>query len=222
MTTDAATDRLRALRKLHALAHEAGMREEERRDLYERTTGLRSASGMSLRQIEAVCSEIRVRPRGRMRLDGPPAGPQGSKLRALWISGFELGVVRDRDDSALAAWMRRQIGVAAARWTPPDEAAACIDALRDWLAREAGVDWSHYRARGKTLHDPRGRVLEAQWRRLQEAGAMEAAVDLEFACAAILGTVDRRPVETLRPRDADRCIRVLGARLRSALSEAAR
>ena len=73
-----------------------------------------------------------------------PENSHTSKLRALWISAWCLGVVRNRSDDALAAFIRRQAGIDAARWATPAQTAAAIEALKDWMERDGGVDWSPY------------------------------------------------------------------------------
>lgn len=94
------------------------------------------------------------RPNGRPKLSGKYAG----KLQALWIAGYNLGIVRDRDDAALEAFVARQTGIASARWLHyPDDAAKVIEAVKGWIAREAPVGW-----RQKALSDGE-RIANAQW-----------------------------------------------------------
>lgn len=102
-----------------------------------------------------------------------PDGPWVSKLRALWRSAYWLGVVRNNGDAALAAWIVRQTGYGSARWATPGDSDRLIDAMKSWMAREVGVDWSPYDGRGKMGRPkqfPAARVLEALWRRLHEYG----------------------------------------------------
>lgn len=69
-------------------------------------------------------------------------GPYAGICRALWISGWYLGVVRDRTDGALIAFVRRQAGLDHLNWLrDPADASRVIEALKKWLVREAGVVW---------------------------------------------------------------------------------
>ena len=169
---------------------------------------------MTLAELRLVADEI-AGARGPRRIGGAlrrvagwarprdraPASPGGGKLRALWISGWHLGVVRDRTDAALAAWVRRQTGLDAAAWAAPVETARAIEALRAWLARAAGVDWRpkivlDRGGREREVDHPRARVLEAQWRILAGLGVVR--VDSPSALAATPGSAARTPTPRSR------------------------
>ena len=109
-----------------------------------------------------------------------PAGPATRKLRALWISAFHLGLIRDSSDAALGAWIHRQRGLGAEAYLSADGLARAIPALEAWLARGAGVDWRPHFSLGRSGHvreirRPRARVLEAQWRILYRQGRVRIA-----------------------------------------------
>lgn len=133
------------LKKIHALRREAGLDEDSYRDLLQAVTGERSAKAIDvgsaarvIDRLQGLSSGLRSGVEGAMDLTGPYAG----KLRALWISGYHLGVVRDRTDRALCAFLKRQTGIEHTRWLrDAGDARRVIEALKAWLAREAGVDW---------------------------------------------------------------------------------
>ena len=207
-----------------------GIDQETRHALQVRVTGKSSLTEMDEAEMRRVLRELqggrqRRGPRGGARRDSAgdpkprevlPAGPHRSKLRALWICAFELGIVRDRRDEALAAWICRQTGLDAAVWATPRQTAACIEGLKDWMARE-GVDWSPYAVSGKRpVHKPRARVMEALWRKLHEAGAVRIA-DHGALHSWVVGF--RRSQETysaLPSTIQDQLIRELGKWLRKA------
>lgn len=152
-------------------------------------------------------------------------GREARKCRALWLSGWHLGVVRDPSEAALNRFVKRLSGVDDMRWMDGASAAKAIEALKDLLAREGHVDWAPY----PILRDgvveqqdrPRARVLEAQWRRLHALG--EARVS---DTAALHGWLDRFLASPCRashldlaPADADRAIAALGAKIRAALKD---
>lgn len=59
------------------------------------------------------------------------ATKQARMARGLWIELAELGVVENRSDQALDAFVQRQTGIDAARWlTDPREAGKVIEALK--------------------------------------------------------------------------------------------
>ena len=170
--------------------------------------------------------------------NGPslPSGSATRKLRALWISAFHLGLIRDSSDAALAAWLRLQTGRdgghvdaghADAGLSPdgltPDGIAGAIQPLEAWLARAAGVDWRPHLSLGRSGHvrevrRPRARVLEAQWRILYRQGrvriASHAALDAYASRFAGLGRADSHLA--LSDAQADALIRHLGTCIRKA------
>lgn len=181
MTQPASAAQIRAI---HSYARAAGLDEDARRDFMERETGKRSSSDLDVRQAIRVIDGLkklapaaaRAKPKavGALELDGTFV----PKIRALWISGWLLGVVRVKTDRAMVAFVLRQTGVMNERWaskTLEDPAAArkVIEALKKWLTREAGVDWKD--------EDPTGEgakraVYLAIRRKLTAAG-----VDVHFA-----------------------------------------
>lgn len=198
------------LRTMHARARELGIGEETRRDLIERETGQRSARGLSDAQLRRVIGAMRAG-------DSLPKHPMAGKLRALWISGWHLGVVRDRSDRALCAYVAQALGLNAARWAKHRMPAA-VEEVKRLLAREGGVDWSPLSirmegGRAETRDAPRVRVLEAQWRRLLELGEARVPEAFHQYVSRIAG-VGVRPPWMLSDAQADEAIRVLGARIR--------
>ena len=107
----------------------------------------------------------------------PSARELDAKLLALWISGWHLGVVRDRTDDGLTAWLRRRFRVEVPSWPDFPAKARAVEGMKAWLAREAGVDWSPYvelgaKGEAREVDRPQARVIEAQWRILCAAGVM--------------------------------------------------
>lgn len=140
--------------------------EEDRRDLYERVTGKRRLREMTPSEKQAVVTELRRlgfrAPAQQTRLEGPWA----KKLQALWISAWQLGLVRNRTDAALIAFVRRQTGIDHPRWLrDAAEAAKAVEALKSWMAREGGVCWSVPQSPA-WKNDPLGQVVAAQWARI--------------------------------------------------------
>lgn len=184
--------------------------EEDRRALYARVTGKDRLRAMSPAERRAVFDELRrlgwrpAPPAGAGRI----GGPYGPKLRALWIAGWNLGLVRDVSDRALIAFVRRQTGLDAPRFlTDPILAARAIEALKSWLAREGGVDWTPPRGTPRWLVDPRACVAFAQWRRLAAPETFRAAL------AEALGRELGQPPD-LAPADWQAAMNLWGARLR--------
>lgn len=60
---------------------------------------------------------------------------QSRKIRALWLSLADAGVVRNRSEAALASYAKRQCGVDALQWLTASQAQALIESLKRWLTR---------------------------------------------------------------------------------------
>lgn len=183
---NAAPDPARIRRAIFAKCREEGIDDAARHDIQLRATGKASLKDMTPAEMETVLRALGGRVRRQPRTTNLPNGAHTSKLRALWISAYWIGVVRDNRDSALAAWICRQTGIDAARWATPAQTAACVEALKDWMARDGGVDWSPYvvalgaksRAGESQRRDaPGARILEALWRKLHAAGAVRIPDD---------------------------------------------
>lgn len=136
-----------ALKAIHAGCRQLGLDEETRREVYARVTGKSSASEMSEGERQRVVEELRrlgfARKEGR-RADGRAklTGRYAPKLQALWIGAWNLGLVENRDDAALLAFVKRQTGIDHTRFlTHADDANRAIEALKKWMER-GGVDWS--------------------------------------------------------------------------------
>ena len=174
------------------------------------------SSGASARRLR---DEESGRPPGAHELD--------AKLLALWISGWHLGVVRDRTDAGLTAWLRRRFGIEVPRWPDFPAKARAVEGLKAWLAREAQVDWRAHRAIGRDgreheMDRPQARVLEAQWRILCEAGVFESdslAALGAYACRhARIGCADSHLA--LNGRQTIALMQDFGARVRKAKAAA--
>lgn len=195
--------RNRLMGAVHAAAKKNGIVDDTYRDMLRRVTGKESCRDMTNREIGAVLDHLNSGRRAR-RVDELP---QARKIRALWLSGYQLGVVHDRSDRALRAFVRRQTGVDSESWLrDPRDARKVIEALKSWLAREAEVDWQGHEG------DPdahRWCVMDAQIRRLRYGFAV--TVDLDAVGKATTGKPGRFAWDS---KDWDSVIAALGALIR--------
>ena len=151
-------------RAIFAACRARGLDDEARHDLQMRVTGVASLTDMDEAQMQKLLNALNGS-KGR-RGDALPPGSLSRVLIALWLSAWHLGVVRDRRTSALCAFVRRQTGCDAARFSNPSQIARAIEALKAWMARDGGVDWSPYpQLSGPSRDVPAARILEALWHR---------------------------------------------------------
>ncbi|WP_275065390.1 gp16 family protein [Bartonella sp. ML69XJBT] len=154
-----------SLAAIHMGRRALGLDDETYRALLYRLTGKQSAKDLNFLEKCLVVAEMKAcgfEPNVK-RLEGKYA----KKLQALWIAGWNLGIIRDRSDKALLAFVKRQTGIDHIRFLrDSDDACRAIEALKGWLQREGGVDW-----KGKKIQDswqkmPGYLILCAQWKRL--------------------------------------------------------
>jgi phage gp16-like protein len=173
------------LAMVHVARKQLGLDEDTYRSVLERTTGRCSAKELTPRQLDLVIGEMKrlgFEPTSKPARRGLE-GPYAAKLQALWIAAWNLGVVHDRTDRALMAFILRQTGIPSSRWLRfPEDARKVIEALKAWLAREAGVEWAPIKGADPAFNDPRCRIVNAQFGRLVTLG----------------GTDGRGPISTAR------------------------
>lgn len=105
--------------------------------------GIESTRAMSEPQLRAVVRALHKA--GAPKRPGNSGGkrarytacPQLDKARALWVALADAGEVRDRSDTALAKFIRRQTRVDIGMLTP-EQWLPVIEALKGW-ARRAGA-----------------------------------------------------------------------------------
>lgn len=186
--------------------------EDDRRDLFQRVTGKRRLREMTPAQKDQVVEELR-----RLGLkDKAPRrqleGPYAKKLQALWIAGWNLGLVRDRQDAALIAFVKRQTKIDHPNWLrDPASADKAVEALKDWLRRECGVMWGNTNG-CDWLRDHGAKIAWAQWCRLYPASSMK---DLTAFRAKVFAVVSGKPsLEALTSADWRKVSNVLGTVIR--------
>lgn len=187
---------------IHTIAKRLGLDEDTRRELIASVAGGKRSSreltsGEAIRVIDRLKTiqggGAGATATGARTMDGDYA----PKLRALWLSGWHLGVVSDRTDAALLAFLERQTGLSHSRFLrDPKDARKVIEALKAWLARAAGVEWPT-RAGADQVHQSKCAVHDALRSRLQAAGAditdmphpgamTEAEIDAEIRAGGAL------------------------------------
>lgn len=131
------------------------------RAMLERLTGRRSAAECSDAELGRVLDELKAKgwtpsSSGRGGSGGPaprkPADhPSARKARALWLSLWNLGVVRDPSEAALESFAARQLKVDRLQWADQGQCFRLIEALKA-MAERAG--WSQRPAPGDRDADP--------------------------------------------------------------------
>lgn len=207
-----------ALAAIHVAKKQLGLDDETYRAVLVRATGKASAGAMNEAERRNVVEELRrqgFKP-AKKGLEGPFAG----KLQALWIAAFNLGIVRDRRDAAMLAFVKRQSGVDHTRFLQDAaDARKAIEALKGWMTREAGVDWKVRQTFPAVLNDERFRVAWAQYRVMVPSatfvGNMRGFLQL---AATVLGTGGPVDLAKLTPAEWQAIMNDLGERIRKGKS----
>lgn len=163
---------------IHGLKKRAGLDEEAYRGVLAQVGGAASsrdlstsAAGRVIDRLKVLAGDDPARPRparpaaaGALALEGPFVG----KMRALWLTAWNLGLVAERADTALAAFVARQTGLDSPSWVrEPKDAAKAIEGLKAWIARESGLVWPKD---GRDLAALKIALVKRQWTILIEGG----------------------------------------------------
>ncbi len=220
------------LAKVHIAKKQLGLDETTYRDVVELVTGKRSSGKCTNAELDAVLSHMQDKgwkPKKPSRNDD--AEKYLGKCRALWISGWNLGVVHTRQDEAMNAFIKRMTGLDSERWLiHAEDAMKAIEAIKAMLARDGGVYWdapSKYSTEYYAM--PGFKICDAQWRRLREFGAVtpgrvwtgretRPTEELLGYAHAILGPGDPN---SWHHADWARVSQALGRKLRKAMGAAA-
>lgn len=167
-------DAKRLLTLVHVGRRELGLDEEDYRALLESVTGARSAKGLKAAQLEAVVTAMKglgfkVKGNTTGRRSPPSAAhvqaPEVRKLRAIWITMKQDGLLRDGSEDALGSFIRRMTananggaGINRAEWLTSIQAERVLEALKKWHIRLMNAAIIE---RGDIIPASRGRLLDA-------------------------------------------------------------
>lgn len=144
-----------AVVKVQIARRDLGLAEDDYRSILERLTGRTSSTACSDAELGRVLDEFKAKgwtpkvaaggrkarkPESRKARPIAPADhPAAKKARALWLSLWNLGEVRDPSETALEAFARRQLKVERLQWADQALVYKLIEALKA-MAERAG--WS--------------------------------------------------------------------------------
>ena len=203
---------------IHVLKARAFEDDETYRDFLRKEAGVDSAKQLTVRTAGRVIDRLRELAGEAPAVRGAVGGLNsaiGGKLRALWIAGYDLGVVTDRTDRAMLSYLQRQTGVSHTHFlSNPAAASSAIEGLKGWLARAAAVEWPSDR---DDVVASKMAVIQAQLRRLEQAGEFDLT-----SFPAYISKVTRNPIGApVDGPELDNVQRALGRQLRGLLAKRA-
>ncbi|WEO73802.1 regulatory protein GemA [Agrobacterium vitis] len=142
------------------------------------------------------------------------AGKFVKKLQALWIAGWNLGVVENRDDAALLAFVTRQTGLDHVRFLHhADDAKKAIEGLKTWLAREAGVGFGNTNGQ-EWLASDGAKIAWAQWKILNPGVSLIVRKGFDAQVASLLD-LSNVWLADVKPSQWQTVMNALGERVRA-------
>ncbi len=203
------TPRNELLGSVHRAAKLAGLDQDTYRDKLEQITGKRSAKDCTDAELSLVLNNFHVkRPRAEHS--------HHTKIKALFIAAYNLGLFASGTDAALDAFVARQTGKLRLSFVTPAEAGGCVEALKAMLARK-GCAVPNTDDRGMTA---RRELLKAQWAELYRLSAV--TTDYPSALWHYVGRVlgiNCTGLEQLDARQLDTMARRLGGWIRRRKAE---
>lgn len=195
---------------IHVAKKQLGLDEDTYRDVLVRVTGKNSLRDMSEGERQSVVSELRDR--GFKTAPKGLEGPFAKKLQALWIGAWNLGIVRDKTDAAMLAFVKRQTNIDHTRFLlNAEDARKAVEALKSWMAREGGVDWTEGMHLPAWLRCAGAKIAVAQWNKLAQAGDMKPSIQ---SFREQVAEASGKAVDTMVEGDWRIVMNVLGARVR--------
>ncbi|MBW8285771.1 MAG: regulatory protein GemA [Rhizobium sp.] len=203
---------------IHVAKKQLGLDDDTYRAKLANITGKSSVKDMTEAERQKVLTVLRndgFRPAESKPAKGL-AGKYASKLQALWIAAYNLGVVHDRRDAALLAFVKRQTGLDHTRFLHyPDDARAAIEALKGWLKREAGVSYGNTNGY-EWLQRDGAKIAWAQWRLLHPGTGLITRKGFDQEAIRLSGRLDAQVLGHLVDSDWRRVMNALGERVRAA------
>ncbi|MGO1161713.1 gp16 family protein [Brucella sp. C7-11G] len=215
---------MKSIAIINIAKNQLGLDEDTYRGMLHRVTGKVSLRFMSETEKQNVIEDLKQKgfdpsvkktsKGARKRLTGKYA----AKLQALWIAGYNLGVVTNGSDEALIAFVKRQTKLDHVRFLhEPNDAYQAIESLKRWLNRAAGVSWAKDPLVPDWANQPHGQIVLAQWNLLTKAGRTNDERLSETAWS-ICGYDSKPLLNNLQPKEWQAVMNALGMRIRGATS----
>lgn len=117
-------------RLIKAAQRKLGLDDETYRSMLQAVTGKRSTTDMDHRELQRVCDRLRnvgFKPAKTINNDA-----QIGKIRSLWAELADAGIVRNGNEKALLAYVRRITKTERMEWCTVKQLQAVIETLKAW------------------------------------------------------------------------------------------
>lgn len=139
------SDRRRVLIQLiHVARRELNMQEDDYRQFLANIPALEGATSVAdlpIPKLDMVLERLKAKgfkvvPKAKKQAIPLAGDAQSRKIRSLWLSLRDAGVVRDGSETALAKYVANCTGVQALQWLNGAQASKVIERLKKWAERE--------------------------------------------------------------------------------------
>lgn len=130
--------RTNIIRFIQTHIRKRGMKEYEYRALYERVTGKDSLRAMDDKELARVLLAFKTTGEGAApKLGGVTLcqNPLARKVRSLWLTLRDMGVLRDSSEQALLAYIKHQTATERMEWLDAVQFQFVIESLKKWIER---------------------------------------------------------------------------------------
>lgn len=211
--------------KLHIAKAQLSMADDDYREVLFRHCGVWSARDASEAGMIAALKEFEgkgfsARPKMPHGKSGPGRGkladhPTARKARAMWISLYQLGVVRNPQESSLEGFACRQLKCAAFQWGDQSQGYLLIEALKAMAERAGWSQRTDYCAGpGAAALALKRSLMRAILARLVAEGIAPPEWDVATALMRLCGHESRMLETTGNIEDFERASKLLGRVLR--------
>lgn len=134
----AALDRQRLIRLIHVAKRDLAMADDTYRAVLRQIGKRESAADLTVPDLERVLEHLKrcgFKVRSKKGARGQADDEQSKMIRGLWLELADRGVVQNRSEEALAAFVKRMTGVNALEWLSSPQASRVIEHLKKWRTR---------------------------------------------------------------------------------------
>ncbi|RQY11139.1 gp16 family protein [Burkholderia stagnalis] len=131
-------DRQQLIRLIHVAKRELAMADDSYRAVLRRVGRKESAADLTIPELEKVVEHLKhcgFKVRSKKGARGQAEDEQSKMIRGLWLELADRGVVQNRSEEALAAFVKRMTGVDALDWLSSPQASRVIEHLKKWRDR---------------------------------------------------------------------------------------
>ncbi|PRA87942.1 GemA protein [Ochrobactrum sp. MYb29] len=214
---------MKSIALINIAKSQLGLDEDTYRGMLHRVTGKVSLRVMTEAEKQNVIEDLKQKgfdPAAKGPLKGDRKRLEGKyapKLQALWIAGFNLGVVTNGSDETLIAFVKRQTKLDHVRFLhEPADGYTAIESLKRWLNRAAGVSWAKDPLVPDWANQPHGQIVLAQWNLLTKAGRTNSERLAETAWS-ICGYDGKPILNNLKQKEWQAVMNELGKRIRASI-----